>query len=69
VPNITPDPETGIGGWTDAEIAAAIREGRHRDGSTIGPPMPIALYQGLSDNDLRAIIPTSEPSHRCAMQL
>jgi mono/diheme cytochrome c family protein len=56
VPNITPDPETGIGGWTDAEIAAAIREGRHRDGSTIGPPMPIALYQGLSDHDLTAIV-------------
>ena len=56
VPNITPDPETGIGRWTDAEIAAAIRQGRHRDGTTIGPPMPIELYQGLSDHDLTAII-------------
>jgi len=27
-PNITPDPETGIGRWTDAQISAAIREGR-----------------------------------------
>ena len=55
-PNITPDPETGIGRWTDAEIAAAIREGRRRDGLTIGPPMPIVLYQRLSDHDLTAII-------------
>ena len=28
VPNITPDPETGIGRWTEAEVATAIREGR-----------------------------------------
>jgi hypothetical protein len=56
VPNITPDPETGIGRWTDAQIATAIREGRRPDGSIIGPPMPIALYRGLSDRDLMAIV-------------
>ena len=56
VPNITPDPETGIGRWTDAQIATAIREGRRPDGSIIGPPMPIALYRGLSDRDLTAIV-------------
>ena len=56
VPNITPDPETGIGRWTDAQIATAIREGRRPDGSIIGPPMPIALYRGLSDSDLMAIV-------------
>lgn len=31
-PNITPDPETGIGKWTDDELARAIREGIARDG-------------------------------------
>jgi hypothetical protein len=41
VPNITPDPDTGIGRWSDAEIAAAIREGRRTDGTLIGPVMPI----------------------------
>lgn len=56
VPNITPDPETGIGRWTDTQIATAIREGRRPDGSIIGPPMPIALYRGLSDHDLTAIV-------------
>lgn len=55
-PNITPDPETGIGAWTDAEIAAAIREGRRRDGTIIGPPMPIALYRGISDADVLALV-------------
>lgn len=55
-PNITPDPETGIGRWTDAQIATAIREGRRPDGSLIGPPMPFALYRGMSDGDVAAIV-------------
>jgi mono/diheme cytochrome c family protein len=55
-PNITPDPETGIGRWADAQIATAIREGRRPDGSIIGPPMPVNLYRGLSDRDLAAIV-------------
>lgn len=55
-PNITPDPETGIGGWSDEEIVAAIREGRRPDGTIIGPPMPFGQYRGLSDDDARAIV-------------
>jgi len=54
--NITPDNATGIGRWTDAQIIAAIREGRRPDGSIIGPPMPIGLYRGMSDNDVQAIV-------------
>jgi mono/diheme cytochrome c family protein len=38
--NITPDAATGIGKWTDAQLAKAIREGIRPDGSVIGPPMP-----------------------------
>ena len=56
VPNITPDPETGIGRWTDAQIAAAIRDGRRPDGSIIGPPMPIELYRQIADGDLAALV-------------
>ena len=56
MPNITPDLETGIGGWSDAEIIAAIREGRRPDGSIIGPPMPIGLYRGMADRDVEAIV-------------
>ena len=54
--NITPDKGTGIGGWTDAEIITAIREGRRPDGTVIGPPMPVELYRRLSDRDVRAIV-------------
>lgn len=54
--NITPDPQTGIGGWTDGELIKAIREGVRPDGSIIGPPMPIAMYRGISDNDVQAIV-------------
>ncbi len=54
--NITPDRETGIGAWSDEEIIAAIREGRRPDGTIIGPPMPIGLYRGLSDRDVRALV-------------
>jgi mono/diheme cytochrome c family protein len=55
-PNITPDPETGIGNWTDEQIITAIREGTRPDGTIIGPPMPILLYRGLSDGDAKALV-------------
>ena len=55
-PNITPDPETGTGNWTDEEIIDAIREGKRPHGSTIGPPMPVGLYRFMSDDDARAIV-------------
>lgn len=54
--NITPDPETGIGRWTDAELGRAIREGIRPDGSLIGPPMPFAWYRGLADRDVAAMV-------------
>lgn len=55
-PNITQDRETGIGGWTDPEITAAIRGGHRPDGSLIGPPMPVESYRGISDRDLAALV-------------
>lgn len=54
--NITPDPDTGIGKWSDAQLAKAIREGVRPDKSIIGPPMPVGFYRRLSDADLAAII-------------
>ena len=54
--NITPDARTGIGKWTDAQLAKAIREGMRPDKTVIGPPMPIAFYRSLSDDDLASII-------------
>src|SRR5262249_14095870 len=57
VPNITPDPETGIGKWTEAEIVSALRNGKRPDGTIIGPPMPIRFYRLLSDRDAAAPVP------------
>lgn len=54
--NITPDAQTGIGKWTDAQLAKAIREGIRPDKTSIGPPMPIGFYRNMSDNDLASII-------------
>ncbi len=52
-PNITPDLETGIGGYTDGEIARALRYGVKRDGKPLVDFMP---FYDLSDYDLTAII-------------
>jgi mono/diheme cytochrome c family protein len=54
--NITPDVETGIGSWSDAEIVRAIREGVTPDGRVMGPPMPFALYRGIADDDVEAMV-------------
>jgi mono/diheme cytochrome c family protein len=54
-PNITPDPETGIGKWSEAQIVTAMRDGKRPDGTIIGPPMPIPVYSRLSVSDARAI--------------
>lgn len=54
-PNLTPDIATGLGSWTDAEIARAIREGVDKDGITL-VVMPSYNYVSLSDADVSAII-------------
>lgn len=54
--NITPDPDTGVGKWTDAQLITALREGKRPDGTTIGPPMPIEWYRKMSDDDAAAIV-------------
>jgi mono/diheme cytochrome c family protein len=63
-PNITPDVDTGIGGWTDSEFIAAIREGRGHNGTRLYPAMPYPTYSKISDQDveaLRAYFATIEP--------
>jgi mono/diheme cytochrome c family protein len=52
--NLTPAGR--IAGWSDAELARAIREGLRPDGTLIGPPMPFAMYRGLGDDDLMSIV-------------
>jgi mono/diheme cytochrome c family protein len=53
--NLTPDKEFGLGNWTDEQIVNGIRNGKRPRGSTIGPPMPITAYRGMSDADAAAI--------------
>jgi mono/diheme cytochrome c family protein len=54
-PNITPDPETGIGAWSDMEFDAAVRKGRRPDGSRLYPAMPYNAYTRMSRDDVLAI--------------
>jgi len=54
-PNLTPDEETGLGSWTDAEIARAIREGVDKDGVAL-EIMPSYHLNSLSDEDVAAIV-------------
>lgn len=55
-PNITPDKATGIGNWTDDQIARAIREGTRPDGTQLYAIMPYALYNRMTDRDLAAVV-------------
>jgi mono/diheme cytochrome c family protein len=55
-PNITSDVETGVGGWSDDELARAIREGVDRNGRTLFPMMPYERYRTMADEDLASII-------------
>ncbi|ETX14399.1 alcohol dehydrogenase [Roseivivax halodurans JCM 10272] len=51
-PNITPDPETGIGDWTEADFEAALRQGQRKEGGPLYPAMPYNHYTKLSDDDI-----------------
>ena len=55
--NITPDPETGIGTWTDEEIKTVLTTGKRRNGLPVKfDLMPWWLYQNLTPEDLDAIV-------------
>jgi mono/diheme cytochrome c family protein len=55
-PNLSPDPETGAGNWTDDQLARAIREGVGHDGRALFPLMPYQRYRSMSDEDVASII-------------
>ena len=54
-PNITPDPQTGIGAWTDDEFVNALTKGTGRHGTRLYPAMPYTYYTKLSRDDVLAI--------------
>ena len=65
-PNITPDKDTGIGGWTDAEFVRALQYGIGRDGRHLYPALPYPYYTRASRDDLlsiRAWLATLKPVH------
>ena len=54
-PNITPDPQTGIGAWTDDEFVNALENGTGRDGERLYPAMPYTYYTKITREDALAI--------------
>lgn len=53
--NITPDPDTGIGNWTDADFIAVLREGLSPEGHLLYPVFPYSSYTKMRDEDILAI--------------
>ena len=54
-PNITPDPDTGIGNMTNDEFLAVLHEGRGHNGKRLYPAMPYPAYTRMTDDDVLAI--------------
>lgn len=62
--NLTPDRETGIGGWSDDDFVNALLQGRGQDGQHLYPAMPYTYYTRMSRDDvlaIRAYLNTIEP--------
>ena len=53
--NITPDRQTGIGAWTQADLKRSLRDGVRPSGVPIAPQMPFAFYKILTPRDLDAV--------------
>ncbi|MFC4270511.1 c-type cytochrome [Sneathiella chungangensis] len=54
-PNITPDAETGIGGWSDADFLKAVKQGISPTGHYYFPAFPYTSYTKMTDEDALAI--------------
>jgi mono/diheme cytochrome c family protein len=55
VPNITPDPRTGIGGWSESQLVRAVTQGLSPEGSNYFPAFPYRAYAGMRDQDAQDI--------------
>ena len=63
-PNITPDVEAGIGGWSDDDFVRALHEGRKPDGGAYFPAFPFPAFTGMTREDalaIKAFLFTLEP--------
>jgi mono/diheme cytochrome c family protein len=54
-PNITADPQTGIGAWTDTDFLRAVHQGIAKDGERLYPAFPYDSYTLITDDDVLAI--------------
>lgn len=54
--NITPDPDTGIGKWSDAEIKRAMLTGVRPNGTQLAPIMPYGFYRVFTPADIDAVV-------------
>jgi mono/diheme cytochrome c family protein len=54
-PNLTPDPATGLGDWSEDDIVRAVRTGVRPDGRVLVPVMPYPSYAALTDQDAYAL--------------
>jgi hypothetical protein len=55
-PNLTADKDTGLGGWTDAQIAIAMTTGKRPDGRELAPIMPFRAFANLTKDDVASIV-------------
>lgn len=53
--NLTSDPETGIGKWSEEDIVKALRTGTTPEGRELAPPMPWRAFATMTSSDLHAI--------------
>ena len=53
--NITPDPDTGIGKWSEEDFEKALRQGVAKDGHNLYPAMPYPSYAKVHDDDVKAL--------------
>lgn len=54
-PNITPDPDTGVGRWSETQFLRALRDGVRADGANLFPVFPYTSFTRIVDADARAI--------------
>ena len=73
--NITPSKQGGIGHYSEADFARALRDGVRADGSHLYPAMPYTSYAMLTDADvgdlydyfMQAVQPVDEPARQTAL--
>jgi mono/diheme cytochrome c family protein len=54
--NLTPDPETGLGKWTEEMFISTMKTGRHEGkGRPLKPPMPWFVVGALTDEDIKSL--------------